>query len=476
MKKLILMALLAAAFGGLVCAQEQSGGIRDGRLSAYLNLQLAIMKFESKKYSDRDIRPASASSNFDYSDFNVGPTDKNFFEDANIAVGYETDKFGGRIAVNQGGLGGFRAWVSFIPQLKLSAGTDIDGSYADDLDADPGLRIYNGTTRSGWNDTIDPDNISSDEGLLLESFLGPVTIAGVATKNDVLSRVFKAKSNTNSTEGEVVLNREWQYGGRIASQLGDLGTVNLSYIAQYLSKANNYQYNANGDFVATAADAETYTHNFGLFASLKPAPELGLTLGWVGIAAVYLDQFYPTGGITEVDTLQPLVFKNGMNLNARYTGIPGFTLRTDHNYSFWTDKNYLVFGITGLGDVGLLSSASGKNYADVKHWLLWNGVGIFYDLNSQITVGIYARNLLRSDTVEAYSLTIDQIVIEPKVSLKFNANVEFYAKFNFEIQIDSMSKELNAQSSTAFIPGVQAVATQDVTQVFKIPLGVTIKL
>jgi hypothetical protein len=469
MKKLVIGALLSAAFLGAAFAQ-------DGRLSATIDLHLSIMKYESKEYSDRNIRPSYATSNYDYSVFNLGPTDKEFFEDANISVSYEEEKFGGKISVDKNGLGGFRAWVKFIPQIKLSAGTDLDGSYADDLDADPGLRIYVGNSKDKWQDTKDPDNISSDEGLMLEGFLGPVTLAAVATYNDIISQVFKPKPNTNNLEGEVLYERNWQYGGRLGSGLGKWGKVNASYIVQYKSKANSSSYNPNGEFVVIAADAEVYNHSVGLFASLTPLDDTGITFGWITDITKYLDSFTPQGSITPVDTLWPTVFKNGLNLNIRYKGIPNITLRTDHNFSFWTDKNYTIMGIPNLSDVGLSSNMAARNYADVEHWLLWNGLGAFYALNNQITVGLYARNLRRSDTAEDYQIVIDEIVLEPKVSWKLNNNIEFFAALNYAITIETMSKELTRQKGDVFVSGAQPVATRDITQVFKIPLGFIMKL
>jgi hypothetical protein len=120
--------------------------------------------------------------------------------------------------------------------------------------------------------------------------------------------------------------------------------------------------------------------------------------------------------------------------------------------------------------------AAGNQYANVEHWLLWNGLGVYYSINDQLTVGVYVRNLLRSDTAKDYIFTRNELVVEPKVTWKLNENIEFYAAFNYTIMIDTMSRELNRVNKTGFIAGKTPVETTDMTQEFKIPLGFTIKI
>jgi len=455
---------------------SQDNGFFDGRLSAYTNISLSMFKYESKRYGERDIRPVYTTDAYDYSIFNIGPTDKNFFRDANISVAYDTEKFGGRIAVVRGGLGGFRAWVQFIPQIRLSVG-DIDAKYADSLDADPGLRVYTGTEYSGWKNFAEPDNIKGDEGLMLEGFFGPVSVGIGVTNNEVIDTIFRTKPNS-ITDGTLIEERRWKYAFRIGSEIGRWGKVNASYHIEYENKPGNFQYNTvTGEIVPIHPDAEIYKHSFGLYASLTPLDNLGVTLGWSGYATSALSQFSSqTTADGMFDTLWPVVFINGLSLNARYI-YADFTFRTDHNFSFWTDRDYRIMRLNTLHNGNILSTAHGGNYPGIDHNLLWNGLGVFYNINSQWNAGFYVRNLMRTDTSGDYRLVLNETAVEPRVTWKLNNNVEFFMALRYELLIETSSKTLNANRNIIiFLPGNDPVETRDRTQTFSVPLGFTMTL
>jgi hypothetical protein len=179
-----------------------------------------------------------------------------------------------------------------------------------------------------------------------------------------------------------------------------------------------------------------------------------------------------------VDTLVPVVYKNGINLNVRYSDlIPGLVLRTDHNYSFWNDKNYNVYGLTSLVDFGLFSQADSAGYGDVDHLLLWNGIGAAFDLTSRLTIEFYARNLYRQDSAKAggmeYKLSRNQIFVEPKLIYKFNSQVEVFAGLSWESTVTVASEALNKQGLNAFKPGAAIKETSDTVNVIRIPMGLT---
>jgi outer membrane receptor for ferrienterochelin and colicin len=231
-----------------------------------------------------------------------------------------------------------------------------------------------------------------------------------------------------------------------------------------------------GEFGPLNADAEVYTHSFGLYASLTPFKDLGVTLGYAGIYTKYLDEFL--GSTRVIETLVPYVLKSGLSLNARYQGIPNLTLRTDHNYSFWADMDYRIFEIPQVGNMGLISSASAAAYADVTHLVLWNGLGATYNFNEHCSLEIYLRNLYRDDRAEDFVLTRNQFVVEPKLTWKIDDRFSMWAGVSWELLVDTVSEELNKRGakSNVFVSGNAPIETRDTTQVIKVPLGVNLKL
>jgi hypothetical protein len=342
------------------------------------------------------------------------------------------------------------------------------------LGADPGLRIYNGSVPRDWAVYKNPDNITQDEGLLLEGFFEPLTVA-LAGKLHSSIVVPKAVPNSGLLKWEDAEDRSFQYAARVGSKIGNLGTVNGSYILQYRKTSGNYDF-LGQELVAVKPDAEVYTHLFGIYTSVKPAEDLDLTIGYAGIYTKYLNEFYRIG--KSVETLVPAVLQNGINLNARYTGISKLSLRTDHNVSFWIDRDYSIFGITGWEDSGLLSQSGGATSAELGHLLLWNGAGAAYELTRTLELSIYVRNLYRSDTASnggtVYALVKDQLVFEPKLTFKPNEHIEMYGGITFQRTATNASEGLNNQGLNSFI-GVSPRATADAENVIKIPIGIMIK-
>ncbi|MCL2410040.1 MAG: hypothetical protein FWC97_00205 [Treponema sp.] len=456
-----------------ILTSMHGNGFFDGRLSAMTNIRLSMFQFESQRYSNRNDRMNWENTGFDFSVFNIGPVDRNFFEDAHITVAYETERFGGRIAVDGGGLGGFMAWVQFTPNFRLSAG-DIDAEFADALGADPGMRVYTGSTFGAWNSYVNPDNIRGDQGLMLEFFWGPLSIAGVATTNEITNMIY---SRPTFWDGEVIMSRVWEYSGRIGWDLGEWGSTNISYNVRYESVASRFRTaTIGGSLHPISADAEVFTHNIGAFASLTPTQDFAVTLGWAANITRYLDAFATAGQSIEHATTWPLVFKQGINLNARFTGIPNFTIRTDHNFSFWNDKDYTIFRLSGTQlNRNVLHYIIGGAYAEIERRILWNGFGVFYHIDENWNVGIYARNLRRSDTAGDIWLIMNETTIEPRLTWRLNENIEFFAAFNYTLLVERVSSAANTQRNP--LPFVRNVRdTRDVNQKFSVPLGFTMSL
>jgi hypothetical protein len=172
--------------------------------------------------------------------------------------------------------------------------------------------------------------------------------------------------------------------------------------------------------------------------------------------------------------LVPFVFKNGLNLNARYKGIPKLSLRTDHNFSFWRDLDYRIFLVPNVVNPGLESKAGDDLFAMADHWLLWNGFGASYALNSRFTLSAYLHNLRRTDTTGDYLAARNLFSLEPKLTWKPSEKLELFIAFKWELYTETMSEDLNKQLNK-FISGAAPKETIDTTSTIKIPLGMIMK-
>jgi hypothetical protein len=474
MKRPLVLAALAAAS---LCPLSAAGGDGAAGFTMTLDMKTKALEARSTTFSDEKLRPGE--NQHGTSTVQPGPGGWEYLtEDANIKFGYQAEWFGGSLKLDRKGLSGVNAHLKFGPYLKVSAGNDLESTYADCQGADPGLRVYNGLGygEDEWAASVNPDNITQDTGLLLEGFFGPITAALAGSFHNVKA-VPVVIPNTDRTEWADAETRDFQYGARLGSKIGDLGKINGSYLLKYRKVGSGYKLNNHNELAADAADAEVFYHHFGLYTSLTPSETIGITAGYAGIFTKYLDQFY-RNAVGMVDTTTPQFLQNGLNLNARWKEIiPGLTLRTDHNYSFWQDKNYNVYGVQSLVDYGLLSRTDSASYGDVSHWLLWNGLGAAYAVNERINVELYARNLYREDSAKAhgkeYKINRNQLSVESKLICKFSGQVSAYIGVNWENTVTEATSELNNQGLNSFKSGVKAKATHDTADVIKIPLGIT---
>jgi hypothetical protein len=210
----------------------------------------------------------------------------NWISDAGFSVSYDGGFFGGTLGVGTtvkenrieytdpvGKFNTLKAWMMpFGKWFKFTAGIGIGSGYADSLGADPGMRIYNGAEQGNWNADRDPDNITQDQGVLLEGFIGPVTLALAGRYYN--PTVFALSLNPTDTD-ENKRNTEWaykdekefSYGARIGSEIGEWGKVNASYILEfsnyYEAQQNFYGADRDGNIVPLFGNTELTRHLFG---------------------------------------------------------------------------------------------------------------------------------------------------------------------------------------------------------------------
>jgi hypothetical protein len=493
-KKTAIMLILFGA--GLVSAFAQSFGsvafdkaetettVDDDRgFSAQVKIETNLFQVTATNFQDAGERWKRTNSllidNYPFGGFNI-------FNDTWVAFGYNSDWFGGKFSINHGGLGGVRAWIGFLNnKIKVSAGNDIGYGYADSQGAAAGLRVYDDHLRNKKDafqvveidSNKNPDNITRDKGILFEFDLDPVKIAlaGGGNMEDIAKNMGSVISDNRSNDP--LYGHNLQYGLNVGGRIGPSVRVNGAYIFQTVKDASGYEYNGTADrIIAKGPDSEISTHTFGVFASYYPFGNdtLGITLGYAGVLEKYLDEFS-----TNSRTSMPTVLKNGVNLTARYQ-TDKFIIKTDHNYSFWSDKNYKIYYLyypdpMRMIDYGLLpESSSSSEVSDINHTFIWNGIGASYRFTPVFEGSVYTRNLLRIDETPEYKMTNDYFSVELKATFYLTAGVEVFAGFTYHFTGRGVSESL-AGDLGEFGTNTPK-ATSDSVNMFQIPVGFSVKL
>ncbi|MDR2069939.1 MAG: hypothetical protein LBP81_00775, partial [Treponema sp.] len=432
----------AQSFGSVDNDKAETETVVDEQkgFTAQVDIDTSLFQATQTEFSDAKERFREGESlhrtnsflidNYPFGGFNV-------LDDTNVSFGYNGNWYGGNLSLNSGGMGGVKAWLSFFDgKFKISAGNDIGYGYADSQGADAGLRVYDDHVRTSddrQNATVDssknPDNITQDKGILFEFDLDPFKIAAAGGGNigDVSKNIGSLMSAAND---EPIYGHSFQYGINAGGRIGGgLAKVNGAYILQSVKDVSEYRYNSTaGKIVAISADAETWNHLFGLYASLYPWRDdrLGITLGYAGVFIKYLEEYD-----VNFTTAMPQLLKHGVNLTARYK-TDALTIKTDHNYSFWSDKNYNIYNLykpaeDKMKDYGLEADTSAvSSMADVAHSFLWNGIGASYRFSPVIEGSIYTRNLLRTDESPEYKMTTMYFSLELKSTFRLGPHVEAY--------------------------------------------------
>jgi hypothetical protein len=325
--------------------------------------------------------------------------------------------------------------------------------------------------------------------VLLEGFLGPVTLAlaGHYYKPFLFAKSLNPNDppESQNTRYASMEQRVYSYGGRIGSMIGDWGKINISYIQDFSNETgHNFTENRDGKLVPTTGEAEFTTHLFGLYASLVPFKDFGFTLGYSGIVTQYVKEIYALQQM--VNTTMPTVFQQGINLNLRYTGFNRLTLRTDHNVSFWADKNFSIFGFPGLKNAGVAPESSLTiGYPMVDHLLIWNGLGVGYQITDKWQIDLYVRNLHRRDmaiddakNIE-YRFTRNMVHGDLKGTWKADDKLELYVGLVLENTVTVLSEDAHkelAGTRDGFGALANVRETRDTVSLVKIPVGMILKI
>jgi hypothetical protein len=510
LKKWVIALPLLAAF--VTTAHAQTSGWMDsifgqglGGFEVNLDMDLTAFQYEKNEKSDIEQRIFAGDYKPELITWPFGGREgeyagRNFAGDTNMYITYTGTYFGGTFGISvedkyMAKVGTIKAWLKPLSWLKISGGIDMDADYIDNLDADPGMRIYNGDTQADWGAYRNPDNITQNQGVMLETFLGPATLAFAGRYYEPTVHAIDIDgAGNNHTKWVYVNEARYSYGARAAWKFGELAKVNASWLIEYSNygdkQQNFYNVDRDGKVVPTVATAETTNHLFGLYGSVYPLTGLGFSVGYNGIVTKYCDKFYNLGIYTWDNTAMPFVYKQAVNFNARYkTG--AWTFRTDNVLNFWYDKNYKIFGINSpsrkIEDMGIVAESQASGYADVNHLVLWNGLGVGYQFTPTFKGELYARNLYRQDGAlstgprqENYSFNRNMVSAELKGIWKPNKYIEIYAGVLLEDTITGISKDINEQNRNppyeGFKPGAASKDTLDSTLVFKIPMGVTINM
>jgi hypothetical protein len=471
-----------------------------------LALYADAFRYDKSEFGNAALRKSASDQNTEAVSLSFSNLDW-VSDDSTVSFGYQSDRFGGKYTFKKSNVTNFGAvqgWVKFGNEnnyLRIVAGNDNDSTYADPLGADPGPRVYTGGTGSAWKATLDPDNITQGNGILFNGYFGSLLPLGALTIDLAGSRYTVtprkttiAKPGTLNEYGDTE-DMDIQAGARLGYEIAGLGRVNLSYNVGYVQIGSKYGWDTvNRDIVPQAADAETWNHRFNAAVSITPFKDFSVTLGYSGIITKYRDDYWTLERSEAVwaKTTYPQIGKHAVNLNIRYGGLAGgrLMLRTDHNFTFYADKNYLAFELAGASWAQDFNPTSlGTQYAEIGHYFLWNHLRAEYDLvksgaDPKLRLILALRNLYRLDTASSgvieqdYELTRDEFMADFQVKYFFNSSTSAFVGLRFQDMITIRSKDLAGQNAGIFLDSMKmpgsAVELKDSIFSFSIPVGMNI--
>jgi len=498
-RKLIPLLLMVASWG-FAHAQQLPEGI-----DVDVNAEINAFELNKVDKSDVDMRREAGRDVGQQLRLPFGGA--NWYNNTGISFSYAGLYFGGKLSLDvttsdkQYYDEDKREWFDMYPvhagamnvwfrplndMFKVSMGRGIGSGYAD-AQGGEGMRIYSGADQDTWDKSRNPDDPSQDEGLLLETFFGPVSLALAGRYYS--SQLFTKNLFTSGPQAYLkyasMEQQNFSYGARVGYQINDFGKINASWIVEYDNKTgDNYTDNRDGVFVPISGEAELTRHLFGLFASLYPFAKFGVSLSYNAIYTQYPEQVYD--GQEMVNITLPGLYQQALNLSLRYEGIKGLMLRTDHNISFWEDKNFKIYKFPSLEDAGIVAeTAITLGYPMVGHLLIWNGMGVGYELSDAWKLELYLRNLYRRDTATdtekniEYRFTRNRIYGELKGFWRPIENLEVYFGVIVENTLTLLSEDVAKETVNirdGFMVQENAREIKDTVLSLKVPVGITVRI
>jgi len=392
--------------------------------------------------------------------------------------------------------GDMNAWVKpFGDLLKLSLGRGIGSGFISSQGGED-LRVYTGGTRfdnanrDGWDSNRSSDNISQGEGILLEGFFGPLALALAGRYSS--SNLFTISLNPNdpiaTQDTKYVYTDQYtfSYGARIGYEINQMVRLSASYIVEFDNgTGDNFRADDRDDNIIKPVSGDAYfTRNlFGLNTSFNVINDLGISIGYNGVFTQYPKQLLSAGNM--VDLAKPTVLQQGFSFNLRYSGLENWVLRTDHNFSFYGDKDYSIYRIPQLGNIGLsVASDLTRSHPTINHLYLWNGLGFNYRFSDTFRLDFYVRNLHRRSTANdpenniEFLFTKNLSVCEIKGIWQPRGNYEFFIGITAENTVTFVSQEVGRRSTgqqDGFTVAANAKDIRDTLFYFKVPFGMTVR-
>jgi|GEM_PF-1555998 len=517
-------------------AQEagSNDGVEASRPGPRLTLNLSVFAdaftYNARSFAHRGIRPSINHQNISWW---TGPftgmegrdphgAGELGDEDTSLRVGFETDRFGGSWTFAPGeamvagtdGLtarnifGQMYAWVRFGSEdmyVRVLGGTGHDFTHTDDLGGDIGVfwggtagaanAIYPSFGNTTWMDKVNPDNITQGHGAIaLNMVFRDLTV-------DLAAGLFFLDPELRpavGSPGEFLRFDDFgmQYGARVGYRFSDIVRANISYSIRFDRRRGLFGEGAGQTVVPLQPGAEEFNHLFGAYVTLFPFGNdvFGITLGYSAAITSFLDYVEPAG--VRFYAINPLVWRHGINLNARYNGLlnGALRLRTDNTVSFFSDKDYSVFDVTPLGGWAVNWNATispdARYFPYVQHFFLRNRLVVQYDLplnlpdDRNLMLQLEVRNMFRRDSadpgaslqaVDPFIYTQNELFLEGRAQYDFTAGISVFAGLRFQHRSVFRSASLTGQMPGLFwgdmVMPRDAVDIRDSAIRFSVPVG-----
>jgi len=485
-----------------------------------INVEVSGFELRERAKSDVDLRREAASVG---DEGQVGRTTllpfggHNWYSGTSLSFSYDGGFFGARLSLDVTAgdrndmywdedrrewrrrfpisAGDIMAWVRPFDFFRIAIGRGI-ASYFIDSQGGYGLRVFTGSERDNWDAHRSAVDVVQNEGVLLEGFFGPVSVALAGRYYDTSlfghSTTHLHPGAPPNTMFAIMEQRNFSFGGRIGGEFGPV-RINASYILEFDNMTGrNFGPDRDGNLVPITGEAEFTRHLFGVHGSVNPVPGLGISFGYTGLLHQFPEQIWSPGHNEMRDITLPTVFQQGISLNARFTGVDRWAFRTDHNVSFWGDKDFSIYGFAALRNAGLDTATDlTRSFPTIGHFLVWNGVGVNHQLTDDFTLDLYVRNLHRRTLAEGdvhagrpnsrYLFTRNMTVAELRGTWHPRDNFEFFIGIDIENTITTLSEDvaISAAGTPArdtFVRQADAREIRDTDFVFRIPIGMIVRI